>query len=368
MVIVFALFFGLMLSVILSGHYFIYFSLVKFFAPVGPAVKTMLVVGMVVLAVSFVTSSLLSHWFENLFTRLYYYFAGIWLGFALNVLIVFLLVWLVVLIARLIGAPMNVRFIGTIAVSLAIVMTVYGAWNARQLQVREISLKLDNLPPAWRGKTVVQLTDLHLGIIYGPGFMAKVVDRINDLKPEAVFLTGDYFDGMEARLDELAAPLKNLTAPQGTYFITGNHEVYLGVDKARVALEPTGVKFLSDAKVDLNGLAVVGVDWPELGGRKDIVSLVTQLAPKRPSILLYHEPRYVEEIAKTGLVDLMLSGHTHKGQVWPINYVAKLVYGKYYIGLHQLGDFNIYTSPGAGTWGPSLRIGNRPEIVAITFE
>jgi len=367
--LIFIVFFLAMLAILLAGHTYVYFSLTSFFNLASPLAKRFLGIILILLSFSFFIASILIHYWENWFSRGLYFLAGGWLGLLASLIIFITAAWLIILLAETFGLTPARQLIGMIALVLSLALTGYGIWNGLSPIVREFKVKIKNLPIAWQGKKIVQLTDVHLGAINGSAFIKKIAAQVNALKPEAVFITGDYFDGMDGRLESLAAPLDEFNAPRGIFYITGNHETYLGLKGVFDALGKTKVRVLNDQSVDLSGLTLVGIEYPgDFNQKKNIPELLARLGVKRPSILLYHEPRQIEEIAASGLVDLMLAGHTHNGQVWPIKYISRLVYGIYVTGLHQIGDFTEYTSVGTGTWGPPLRTGNRPEIVAITLE
>ena len=216
----------------------------------------------------------------------------------------------------------------------------------------------------------MQLSDVHLGHILGANFLRGLVEQSNAQNPELVVITGDLFDGADGRLDDLVRPLDDLRAPLGIYYVTGNHETYLGVDRAYAALQTTKTKILTDEMVVINGLQIIGVAYPDRSFSKDVADVIRHLPafdPKKPSVLLYHNPSRVEQ-AKAAGVSLQLAGHTHKGQLFPIQFISRMVYGKYYNGLHSESEFTIYTSSGAGTWGPTMRTGNHPEITVVRFE
>jgi hypothetical protein len=152
--------------------------------------------------------------------------------------------------------------------------------------------------------------------------------------------------------------------------VTGNHETYLGVERAYAALRTTPVRILADESVIIDGLQVIGVSYPERGHSRDLGQTIAKLRgfdPALPSLLLYHSPTHIAE-AKAAGVSLQLSGHAHHGQILPIQFISRLVYGRYYHGLHVEGNYTLYASSGAGTWGPTLRTGNRPEIAVIRLE
>jgi hypothetical protein len=196
------------------------------------------------------------------------------------------------------------------------------------------------------------------------------VEKVNLLKPDAVFITGDLFDGMDGNFDNVSDALNQIQAPDGIYFVTGNHETYFGLDKVNKILAQTKIKVLNDDVVDVKGLQIIGTLFPGDGQSRDIETVIKNnpnYVFGKPTILLHHAPTEIDQAKRLG-VNLQLSGHTHKGQIFPFGYVTKLIYRGYDYGLHTEGDYNIYTTNGVGTWGPPMRTGNTPEIVDITLK
>lgn len=353
-----------------GAHYFLYFSLIRFFAVISPATKVLLLGALVFLVVSYFLSSLLAHLREGIITRTFYFLSSTWLGVLTNLVLACLLIWLVIGLAGIFSLHFNRQLIASVMFMLALAYSAYGMWNAFNPKVKNITVKINNLPEAWRGKTAVQLSDIHLGHIHRTAFMAKLVQKTNDLQPDIVFITGDLFDGMDGNLEPLVQPLGGLKAPRGIFFVTGNHETYLGVDKAFAALQKTAVKVLKNEVTDVQGLKIIGISYPERGAASNELGVLDSLKDKfsgQPNILLYHSPINIEQVAQSG-VNLQLAGHTHHGQLFPFNFITRIVYKGYDYGLRQLGNFSIYTSDGAGTWGPPMRTGNTPEIVKITLQ
>jgi uncharacterized protein len=358
------------ISLLFASHFFVYWSLGHFFQIVNPGINTALAVVIIIFALSFVLSSLLAHWRENVFTRLYYYASGIWLGFLTNLLVTLIFAWAIVALGDVLRIHLNQGLLGTLAIVSAIVYTVWGVFNARNPRIKEITVKIENLPDAWRSRTAVHVSDIHLGHVHNSRFLGQVVDKINLQKPSIVFITGDLFDGMDGKLDAHIEPLDRIQAEWGTYFITGNHETYFGVAKAESLLAKTKVKILSDESVDVQGMKVVGLNYAEQWENRDLARVIREeikLRPEDPSILLYHSPDQIEDIKETG-INLQLAGHTHRGQMFPFNYITKLIFKGYDYGLHVDGAYSLYTTSGVGTWGPAMRTGNKPEIVVIKFE
>jgi len=360
-------------AILFGCHFFIYFSLIKFLGIGNAGAKIWLAGILFFLSISFIASSILAHYSENSATRILYFSSGLWLGIGLNLVLAFAAVWIATAIASVSGFQLEYReyvYLVAFSIVFAISYSGYGVWNAYHPKIKNITVRMDNLPESWRGKTAVQLSDVHLGLIFGKNFLADVVQKVNAEKPDAVFITGDLFDGMDGSLEKLVTPLNDIEAVGGVYFVTGNHETYLGVAGTLDVLKKTPVKVLDDEMADVYGMQVIGVSYPQRGESRDIGGAIRGIKgfdPKKPSILLYHNPAEWRQ-AKASGVNLQLAGHTHTGQLFPLQYITRLVYGKYFYGLNTDGKFSIYTSPGVGTWGPTMRTNYGPEIVMIRFE
>ena len=253
---------------------------------------------------------------------------------------------------------------------LAIIYSGYGVWNALNPRIKNISVKIDNLPDSWKGNTAVLLSDIHLGHIFGSQFLRRVVQQTNAQNPKAVFITGDLFDGMDGEFTVPMGLLNNIQARNGVYFVTGNHETYFGLAKVDRILANVNLIHLKDKAMAVDGVLIYGIDYPMLTVKKDIGKIIKSdpLYNKNlPSILLYHMPTQIEQ-AKGAGINLQLAGHTHKGQIFPFSIITRLIFGKYHNGLHTTDSHNIYTSSGTGAWGPTIRTGNHPEITVINFE
>ena len=248
------------------------------------------------------------------------------------------------------------------------------AWGLRRLVVRDVDVKLKGLPRGLDGFTVVQITDLHLGTTRGRAFMQEVVDRVNALRPDVVAVTGDLVDGSVSDLRSDVAPLGQLRSVHGTFFVTGNHEYYSGADAWIAELRRIGVRVLRNERVELrrggDALDLAGVDDHEAGRLlphhgEDVDRALRGRDPVRPVVLLAHQPRAIFEAARLG-AGLVLSGHTHGGQIWPMHHLARLQQ-PYVWGLHRHpgSDTQIYVSAGTGFWGPPMRLGSTAEITRV---
>jgi len=240
--------------------------------------------------------------------------------------------------------------------------------NAALLRVTEISVSLPGLPDSWKGRTAVLVSDLHLGPVRGFCFAQRVVRLVSRLKPDIVFLTGDFYDGTAVDEVGMANAWKQFSPHLGIYYVTGNHEEFSDRTKFLNAIEGAGMRVLRNEKVVLDGLQIAGVLYGE-GYQREAFRQALQkmnLDHARPAILLSHVPQYYDLAEEAG-VSLKLSGHTHNGQVIPWNWVARRVHGKFVYGLKKFKRMLIYTTSGAGTWGPPMRLGTRAEVVLIKF-
>lgn len=259
--------------------------------------------------------------------------------------------------------------IGFTALGVAAIVIIYGTWQSTRVQVSHATIALPSLPEHWQDKTVVFASDLHLGNVHDEHFARRVASRINALAPEAVFIGGDLYDGVASSLArDLIAPFRELHAPHGVYYVSGNHEYFQNhTEDFWNAIRDAGMMILDTRAIDLRGITLAGVDYQDAKERDGFDAALAGMAilKDRPSILLKHVPEHLDIAEKHG-VSLVISGHTHNGQIWPLNYCGYL-FKEFYYGHHHLNGTQIYVSSGAGTQGAPFRLGTRSEIVAITL-
>lgn len=359
------------LALLFGGHYLIYRSLTGVFNISHPLFRFGLLAFLMIMPAGFFISSFIAHASQSQSAKITYIIVATWLGLAINLLLAAILIWLVSGLMNWAGLSFNKTFLGAGVFLLAAILAAYGFWNAGHPQIKNIELTIKNLPAAWQGKTIAQLSDIHLGHIYGAAFLQAVVDKTNAQDPDLILITGDLFDGTDGDLNVFVAALNNLRAKNGVFFVTGNHEAYVGLDKALAALNQTNIKILNNELVVIDGLQILGSrypierDLPSMVGRSnnlaEILAALSNFDENKPMILMHHAPTDLEQAKSLG-VSLQLSGHTHEGQLWPFGLFTRLIYGRYNYGLYSDGDFSIYTTNGIGTWGPPIRIGNTPEI------
>ena len=267
-------------------------SVLHFFGNAAFEHRTALAVVLLLLPLSFIGASFLAHWTNGVLTRALYFCSSLWLGVGLTLLTAFGLAWVAWGVTRALGRSPSPVWFGLAAVGLTLLYSGYGIVNAFHPRIVNLTVHLKNLPPVWQGKKVVQLSDMHLGQILGAGFLARVVAKVNAQNPAMVLITGDLFDGVDGNLEALVAPLNRLVAPQGIYFVTGNHETYLGVQRACTALRTTPVRVLDDETVVVDGLQVIGISYPERGHASNFAEKMDKLAAStRPC------PRFCSTIA-----------------------------------------------------------------------
>jgi len=290
-------------------------------------------------------------------------------GFMSFFLVAALASWLTLVAVRAARYPLAPALIASGWFGGAGLLAVAALASAFWLRLTEITIPLAGLPPFWRGRTLALVSDLHLGNVRGAGFSRRLVARLGSLGAECILLGGDVFDGVKTDVGRALAPWAELSAPSGVFFVGGNHDDYGGRQGYFAALRAVGVRELGNIKVDLQGLQLVGVHDEETHAADTYRQVLegARLDPARPSILLAHRPENLAVPESAG-ISLQLSGHTHGGQFWPWTHIVNRVHGPFAKGLGRFGRMLVFTSTGAGTWGPPFRLGTRAEIVLIRLE
>jgi hypothetical protein len=321
------------------------------------------------LAFSFIAAALLGFYSANPLVRLLYRLATAWLGLLNFFFMAACLSWLAWFALRLLRLHPNRPLLAAALFSLAIAVSVYGLVNARLIRIRRIPVQLAGLPESWRGRTALVLSDLHLGHLNGPRFSRRIVALAASLNPDVILIPGDLFDGSGADVEALITPFRQLVPPRGIYFSTGNHDEFVDAARYVELLSRAGIRVLNNEKVTVDGLDIAGVDYADSGFPVRLRTILgsLHLVPGRASILLNHAPSRLLIVEQAG-ISLQLSGHTHSGQLFPFTWLTRRAYGRFTYGLQLFGALTVYTSSGAGSWGPPMRVGTRPEIVLLTFE
>jgi len=260
--------------------------------------------------------------------------------------------------------------------AFGLALSGWGVWSAiRPVEVKRVPIRLKKLPESLNGLRIVQLTDMHVGLTIGRDFVDDVVRKVNALEPDIVAITGDLIDGSVEDLGHAVAPLAEIRAKLGTYFVTGNHEYYSGADSWLTFLREMGIRVLRNEHVELTkdgeAFHVAGVDdWTAHqfgnGHGANMARAMEGRDSSKPVVLLAHQPVQFDEAQAHG-VDLQISGHTHGGQIFPFGVLTRMVQ-PFVSGLHRRGDSQIYVSSGTGYWGPPMRIAAPAEITLIELD
>jgi uncharacterized protein len=341
------------------------------FSPAGGvhhgALSIQLLLGL--LSVSFVAASLLAFRYTNPVVRAFYRVAAVWLGLLTFFFLAAVSSWIIFGVARLAGTNVNFHLLVEMLYAAAAVVGLYGVFNASWTRITRMTVQLANLPSSWRGRKAALISDIHLGHVRNGSFLRRMVAKILREEPDAIFIAGDLYDGTAIDAGRAAEPLNELKAPHGVYFVAGDHEQFRDDSNYLRAVAAAGVRVLTNEKVEVDGLQIIGVPYRNATQHGHLASVLhaLRLDRDRASILLTHAPDH-PEVAEAAGVSLQLSGHTHLGQFIPWSWMARRIYRQFVYGLSRIGKMQVFTSSGAGTWGPPLRLGSNPEIVVLQFE
>ncbi len=383
------IFLALSLALLFGMHYACFRSFVFFFQINRPLLKTLLYTVMVLLTISFMSAFMLIHWRETIWTIAYYKMAAVWMGFLIHLLVAIAAAWLILGGFRVLGFALPAKHLAAAALIIAAAGSGYGMWAAFHPVVRDVMVPVKQVPEAWKNKTIVHLSDLHSGHFHQSGFTRRIVEAVNALEADLLLVTGDLLDGMGGPYAANLAPLDALRVKRGMFFVTGNHEHYVGLRRALRIIEKTPLRILDNEVVVIDDLEIVGVSYPGIRRLTQIAELPSRRKPGTARIILFHTPTEMDRRADTMEdrhftdywmpdttydlnkqieADVQLSGHTHHGQLFPLNCITRLLYKGRDYGLNTDGDFQIFTTCGVGSWGPPMRTAGRPEIVRIRLE
>ena len=266
------------------------------------------------------------------------------------------------------------RVLASGAGALGLSLSGYALYEGlRDVQVKHTKITLNKLANELDGFRIVQLTDVHIGPTIGRDFTEGLVEKVNALAADIVVITGDLVDGSVSEIGENVAPLINLEAKEGVFFVTGNHEYYSGADQWLEFLPSLNIRCLRNERVQISrgasSLDLAGIDDSDadkFGHGADLPRALSGRDTSNPVVLLAHRPRAFPQAKEHG-VDLQISGHTHGGQIWPFGYITRLV-EPFILGLHKRDDSQIYVSCGTGYWGPPMRLAAPAEIALLELK
>ncbi len=333
-----------------------------------------------ILASTFIAGKFFEAWHSSILSDALNIAGGFWMAFMLyGFLCLFLsdLIYLVLRIAGVLNGEniMEYRkwaFIITVAVS--VILITGGFINSLIPRVKKYDISIDKYAGEITELKVAAVSDIHLGSTIRKGSMKKLSVILDTLKPDLILLLGDIVDGEIGPVlrGDLLKYFKNPNSPFGLYAITGNHEFIGGAKKTIPYIESKGIRILKDEVVEIaGGIQLIGRldrDSQRFFGktRMPLSDLIAKTDPSKPLILLDHQPFDLREPERLG-IDLQLSGHTHNGQMWPLNYVAEMVY-ELSCGYLRKGKSQFIVSSGYGLWGPKVRSGSRSEVLLLNIK
>ena len=300
--------------------------------------------------------------------RIVYLIASISMGFTLYLIMSVLFVDLAQFLIKV--KPV---YYGVTAIVISSIVTVFGIWHSYNLNTTRIEIPIYGISKEIRA---VHISDIHIGHFRGRNFIQKIVDATNNLDADVVFLTGDLYDGKIKLNTDVLDPFEQLDVP--IYFVEGNHDGYTDSKKIKQELRESGIFVLENEVTHWDGFQLIGLDHMPADSQavdmhaeldhstiKDILPTL-DIDPDKPSILLHHSPVGIKYASEQG-IDLYLAGHTHAGQLFPINLFAKLMF-PYNRGLYEYNGTRIFVSQGTGTFGPPLRVGTRSEVAVLVLK
>lgn len=289
-------------------------------------------------------------------------------GIAFYLLLGAILLAILLIIYKILGRSLPVTISWTILI-VSIILSFIGLIQARNIKKVSYEVSLENLPEAWNNKKAILFSDTHYGLVNNKKAAQRLVNKIAEEDPYVVFMAGDLFDGPNIETQDLSSIWSKLSLKYNVFYAPGNHEEYGIYAKFIKAAELGGFIVLEDSVSVYEGVNILGLKYRTRSREMEIDSVLKNmnLGNNIPTIAINHPPTFVKTLDTNG-VDLMFSGHTHRGQFWPLRYITKAIYGKYHYGLNRFESLQTITTSGVGTAGPPFRLFNTPEIVEITFK
>lgn len=256
-----------------------------------------------------------------------------------------------------------------IPVLFAVLTSIYGYFEAKDIRTEHLTIVTSKLPNNISRLRIVQISDVHLGLIVRDARLRRIIDKVKLAEPDILVSTGDLVDGMINRLEGLSEMFNEVNPVYGKFAVTGNHEFYAGLDQAMAFTNKAGFRMLRGEAINVGDIInIAGVDDPAgniMGLSRNVSEkeLLSGLDHQRYTLLLKHRP--LADKDALGFFDLQLSGHSHKGQIFPFSLITKYYYPSHAGILNLLDDSFLYVSRGSGTWGPPIRFLSPPEVTVI---
>jgi predicted MPP superfamily phosphohydrolase len=347
-------------------HWIIFQSVSHYFQLEG-IVEYYVFWGFLLSSFSFLLSNIATRLFPGHLSRFAYRMGALWLGTVHFLFLGATVIALLEIISWFLHFPMPALAAWGVYIG-ALGFSVYAWKKGREIQVVHKTVSLPYLPTVWQGKKLFFFADTHFGNIHRERLARQITDILEREKPDIILMGGDFFDGPPIEADLVTAPFYPVAGHIPTYFVSGNHEEYGKKADFLRSLEAHGFRIINDKKVVIDGLQIVGLDF--MTTRTEAATAMTlkhlEINPFLPTIVLKHIPRHIEIIESLG-GHLMLCGHTHQGQMWPFSLVTEFIYRGFDYGLKYFKNLVVYTTSGAGSWGPPQRLGTKTEVVIFTL-
>lgn len=316
----------------------------------------------------FVGTMVIGRIWQNGLLNSFSYFINALGGIIFYLFIFGFILGLILLAGRIFSFSVPV-LVAWILLIIGLVFGTIGLIQAKFIKVTPYTITISGAPESWNNKTAVLVADTHLGLVNHKKFSDKVVKKIIKINPDFVMHAGDFYDGPANDTKLITESWKKLADLIPVFYAPGNHEEYGDYEGFLTSIRNAGITTLVDDVTEYDGVQIAGITYMEkkLTEVADKIIKNLKVDNQKASILINHHPAFQKSAEEVG-IDLMVSGHTHKGQFWPFYYVVKAVYGKYIYGVNIDNTITTITTSGVGTAGPPMRLFNTPELVLIKFK
>jgi len=366
-----------------SANFFVYVRAMHAFQFQSLPVKILFSIGFLFAASSYLLAKSLLSNLNNAAYDFFLWIGSFWFALLGYFLISLLVIDLITVINRFLPFLPQFLFVnyaktkmitGLSVLFLVLLTVTYGFVNANNIKLKTINLSIPKKNSSLTSLNILFFSDAHFTPVNNGRIAKKIISFAEDVKPDIILIGGDVIDDKSNQLKRIGIDdeLRRLTAKYVVYSINGNHEFISNVNAADKFLNENGVKVLRDSMITIeNSVQIIGREDGSIkgfahGNRKSVAELVAAARKDLPIILLDHQPFHLAETAAAN-VDLQLSGHTHHGQMWPFNYITKMIYDVSW-GYKKIANTHFYVSSGVGTWGPPVKVGNDAEVIHFILE
>lgn len=308
----------------------------------------------------------LGQYFDSLLVRIFYTKIMILTGIMFYIFLFAVFIGILLLADKIFNFNWNWNLIAQIGIIVTLILSIIGTIQSLFIKTTTYTINnsLENLP----FKKIVLISDTHFGLINQNRLSKKIVEKILKINPDLILLPGDFFDGPNIELGKIMKEWKKLTKKIPVYYSPGNHEEYGPYLKFINSLKDINFKVLEDKSENIENVQIIGLKYRTKDLKEETKRILENISdPKAYKIILNHSPIFQEESNSIGAF-LQVSGHSHKGQFWPLGYIVKTIYGKNYYGIHKYKNLTQITTSGVGTASVPFRTFNTPEIVIINFK